>query len=176
MGSYRWLWQFRLPHIILQQVLEIHLRTARKCVTLWPPRTHAIKELYTGNPSLEPHKLKNLNPSLSLWNQSNGLQTRPCIPWKAALYGRKCMDIGPSEPYEYEPFQNHVGWEDLSHKWCFKSYQRCLEGLRSGFCAGHSSSSTPNPENHVFMAMALCTGRQSCLNTKGPSLFCYHKH
>ncbi len=31
-------------------------------------------------------------------------------------------------------------------------------GLWSGFCAGRSSSSTPNWENHFFMELALCSG------------------
>ena len=47
--------------------------------------------------------------------------------------------------------------------------------MRSGLCAGQSSSSTPNSLMHVFMDLALCTGAQSCWNRKGPSPNCFHK-
>ena len=50
-----------------------------------------------------------------------------------------------------------------------------LSGLRSGLCAGQSSSSTPDSLIHVFMDLALCTGAQSCWNRKGPSPNCSHK-
>jgi len=36
--------------------------------------------------------------------------------------------------------------------------QSCSIGLRSGLCAGQSSSSTPNSLIHVLMDLALCTG------------------
>ncbi len=37
-------------------------------------------------------------------------------------------------------------------------------GLRSGLCAGQSSSSSPN---YLFMDLALCIGALSCSNGKG---------
>jgi len=51
-----------------------------------------------------------------------------------------------------------VGRESLAHN-------RHSMGLRSGLCAGQSSSSTPNSSNHVFMDLALCTGAQSCCSS-----------
>ena len=51
-----------------------------------------------------------------------------------------------------------VGQEGLTHSLSSNSSQRCSIGLRSGLCAGQSSSSTPNLLIHVFMDLALCTG------------------
>ncbi len=68
-----------------------------------------------------------------------------------------------------------VGREGLARSLCSNSSQRCSIGLRSGLCAGQSSSSTPNSLIHVFMDLALCTGAQSCWNRKGPSPICSHK-
>ncbi|MCI4380479.1 hypothetical protein PGIGA_G00240460 [Pangasianodon gigas] len=51
---------------------------------------------------------------------------------------------------------------------CSSSSQRCSVGLRSGLCAGHSSSSTPTFTHHVFMELALCTGALSCWNRFEP--------
>ena len=48
-------------------------------------------------------------------------------------------------------------------------------GLRSGLCAGQSSSYTPDSLIHVFMGLALCTGAQSCWNRKESSPNCTHK-
>ena len=48
-------------------------------------------------------------------------------------------------------------------------------GLRSGLCAGQSSSSTPDSVIHVFMDLALCTGAQSCWQRKGPAPNCSYK-
>ena len=42
------------------------------------------------------------------------------------------------------------------------SSQRCLMGLRSGLCAGQSSSFTPISTNHFSMDLALYTGALSC--------------
>ena len=61
-----------------------------------------------------------------------------------------------------------VGQEDLARNFRSSSSQRCSMGLRSGLCAGQSSSSTPNSSNYVFIVLALCTGVQSCWNRKGP--------
>ena len=47
--------------------------------------------------------------------------------------------------------------------------------MRSGLCAGQSSSSTSNSLIHVFADLALCTGAQSSWNRKGPSPNCSHK-
>ncbi|KAG7317169.1 hypothetical protein KOW79_019467 [Hemibagrus wyckioides] len=58
---------------------------------------------------------------------------------------------------------------------CSNSSQRCSIGLRSGLCAGQSSSSTPNSLIHDFMDLALCTGVQSCWNRKGSSPNSSHK-
>ena len=78
-------------------------------------------------------------------------------------------------------FQKHIC--EVTH-WCWtgrplslssNSSQRCSIRLRSGLCAGQSSSSTPNPLIHVFMHLALCTDAQSCWNWKGPSPNCSHK-
>jgi len=68
-----------------------------------------------------------------------------------------------------------VGREGLTRSLRSNSSQRCYIGLRSGLCAGQSSSSTPNSLIHVFMDLALCTGAQSCWNRKGPSPNCSHK-
>ena len=68
-----------------------------------------------------------------------------------------------------------VGREGLALSLRSNSSQRCSIGLRSGLCAGQSSSSTPNSLIHVFMDLALCTGAQSCWNRKGPSPNCSHK-
>ena len=42
------------------------------------------------------------------------------------------------------------------------SSQRCSMGLRSGLCAGQSSSSTPISTNYFCMDLTLCTGALSC--------------
>ena len=68
-----------------------------------------------------------------------------------------------------------VGREGLALSLHSNSSQRCSIGLRSGLCAGQSSSSTPNSLIHVFMDPALFTGAQSCWNRKGPSQNCFHK-
>ena len=68
-----------------------------------------------------------------------------------------------------------VGQEGLALSLHSNSSQRCSVRLRSGLCAGQSSSSTPNSLIHVFMDLALCTGAQSCWNRKGPSPNCSHK-
>ena len=68
-----------------------------------------------------------------------------------------------------------VGREGLARSLRSNSSQRCSIGLRSGLCAGQSSSSTPNLLIHVFMDLALCTGAQSCWNRKRPSPNCSHK-
>ena len=68
-----------------------------------------------------------------------------------------------------------VGPEGLALSLRSNSSQRCSIGLRSGLCAGQSSSSTPNSLIHVFMDLALCTGAQSCWKRKGPSPNCSHK-
>ncbi len=47
-------------------------------------------------------------------------------------------------------------------------------GLRTGRCAGQSSSSTPNFFNHVFMELDFVHWG-SCWNRKGPSPNCSHK-
>uniref|UniRef100_A0A3B4DS63 NACHT domain-containing protein n=1 Tax=Pygocentrus nattereri TaxID=42514 RepID=A0A3B4DS63_PYGNA len=65
-----------------------------------------------------------------------------------------------------------VGQEGLACSLHSNSSQRCSIGLRSGLCAGQSSSSTPNSLIHVFMDPALCTAAQSCWNRKGPSPNC----
>ena len=51
-----------------------------------------------------------------------------------------------------------VGREGLALSLHSNSSQRCSIRLRSGLCAGQSSSSTPNSLIHVFMDLALCTG------------------
>ena len=48
-----------------------------------------------------------------------------------------------------------VGREGLALSLHFNSSQTCSIGLRSGICAGQSSSSTPNSLLHVFMDL-LC--------------------
>ena len=48
-------------------------------------------------------------------------------------------------------------------------------GLRSGLCAGQSSSSTSISTNYFCMDLALCTGALSWWNRKGPSSNCCHK-
>ena len=68
-----------------------------------------------------------------------------------------------------------VGREGLALSLRSNSSQRFSIGLRSGLCAGQSSSSTPHSLIHVFMDFALCTGAQSCWNRKGPSPNCSHK-
>ena len=68
-----------------------------------------------------------------------------------------------------------AGQEGLALSLHSNSSQRCSVGLRSGLCAGQSSSSTPSSLLHVFMNLALCTGVQSCWNRKGPSPNCSHK-
>ena len=55
-----------------------------------------------------------------------------------------------------------VGPEGLALSLRSDSSQRCSIGLRSGLCAGQSSSSTPDSAIHVFMDLALCSGAQSC--------------
>jgi hypothetical protein len=47
--------------------------------------------------------------------------------------------------------------------------------LRSGLCAGQSSSSTQISTNHFCMDLAFCTGALLCVNGKGPSSNCCHK-
>ena len=47
------------------------------------------------------------------------------------------------------------------------SSQRCLMGLRSGLCAGQSSSSTPISTNHFCMDFTLCLGALSTETGKG---------
>ena len=69
----------------------------------------------------------------------------------------------------------NVGREGLARTLRSNSSQRCSIGLRSGLCAGQSSSSTPNWLIHVFMDLALCTGAPSCWNRKGSSPNCFHK-
>jgi hypothetical protein len=49
-----------------------------------------------------------------------------------------------------------VGRLGLARSRCSNSYQMCLMGLRSGLCAGQSSSSTPISTNHFCMDLALC--------------------
>ncbi|XP_058258308.1 uncharacterized protein LOC131361290 isoform X2 [Hemibagrus wyckioides] len=68
-----------------------------------------------------------------------------------------------------------VGREGLALSLRSNSSQRCSIGLRSGLCAGQSSSSTPDSVIHVFMDLALCTGAQSCWKRKGPAPNCSHK-
>ena len=68
-----------------------------------------------------------------------------------------------------------AGREGLALSLCSNSSQRCSIRLRSGLCAGQSSSSTPNSLIHVFMDLALCTGAQSCWNRRGASPNCSHK-
>ena len=46
--------------------------------------------------------------------------------------------------------------------------------LRSGLCAGQSSSSTPILENNFCMDLTLCTRELSCWNRKGPFPNCCH--
>ena len=48
-----------------------------------------------------------------------------------------------------------VGRLGVAHSRCSNSSQRCLMVLRSGLCAGQSSSSTPISPNHLCMALAL---------------------
>lgn len=67
------------------------------------------------------------------------------------------------------------GWEDLVLIQHLNSSQRCSEGLRSGLCARHSSSSTPNQSNRVFIELALCSGVQSYCKSECRSSNCYHK-
>ncbi|XP_058230352.1 uncharacterized protein LOC131343021 isoform X2 [Hemibagrus wyckioides] len=66
------------------------------------------------------------------------------------------------------------GREGLALSLRSNSSQRCSIGLRSGLCAGQSSSSTPDSVIHVFMDLALCTGAQSCWKRKGPAPNCSH--
>ena len=47
--------------------------------------------------------------------------------------------------------------------------------VRSGLCAGQSSSSTPISKKHFCMYLALCTGALSCWNKKEPSPTYCHK-
>ena len=68
-----------------------------------------------------------------------------------------------------------VGREGLAFSLHSNSPKSCSIGLRSGLCAGQSSSSTPNSLIHVFMDLALCTGAESCWNRKKPSPKCSHK-
>ena len=68
-----------------------------------------------------------------------------------------------------------VGREGLALSLRSNLFQTCSIGLRSGLCAGQSSSSTPNSSIHVFMDLALCTGAHSCWNRKGRSPNCSHK-
>ena len=68
-----------------------------------------------------------------------------------------------------------VGILGLARSRCSNSSQKCSMGLRSGLCAGQSSSSTPIMTTHFCMYLALCMGELSCWNRKGPSLNCCHK-
>ena len=68
-----------------------------------------------------------------------------------------------------------VGQEGLALSLHSNSSQNCSFGLRSGVCAGQSSSSTSNSLIHHFMDLALFTGVQSCWTRKGPSPNCCHK-
>uniref|UniRef100_A0AAR2JMT8 Ig-like domain-containing protein n=1 Tax=Pygocentrus nattereri TaxID=42514 RepID=A0AAR2JMT8_PYGNA len=63
-----------------------------------------------------------------------------------------------------------VGQKGLAHS----LHSNSSQVLRSGLCAGQSSSSTPNSVTHVFVDFELCTGVQSCCNRKGPSPTCSH--
>lgn len=58
---------------------------------------------------------------------------------------------------------------------CSNSVQMSSVKPKSGLCADQSSSSTLNPLIHVFMDLALCTGEQSCWNSKRPSPSCSHR-
>lgn len=51
--------------------------------------------------------------------------------------------------------------EGLPCRLCFNSSQRCSVGLKSGVCAGKSSSSTPKLLIHGFIDLALCTSMQT---------------
>jgi hypothetical protein len=62
----------------------------------------------------------------------------------------------------------------LTRSWRSNSLQRYSMWMRSGLCAGQSSSSTPI-SNYFCMDLALCMGALSCWKRKGPSLNCCHK-
>lgn len=51
--------------------------------------------------------------------------------------------------------RNDAGWYGLAHSWCCTSSQRCWTEWRSGFCVGHSSSSTPITEIYFFTELRL---------------------
>ncbi|KAK6314285.1 hypothetical protein J4Q44_G00157440 [Coregonus suidteri] len=55
-----------------------------------------------------------------------------------------------------------VGRLGLARSRRSNSSQRCSMGLRSGLCAGQSSSSTTISTNHIYMDLALCKGALSC--------------
>ncbi len=59
--------------------------------------------------------------------------------------------------------RSNTDWQGLALSWCSTSSQRRWMGQRSGLCAGQSSSSTSNWENHFFMKLAL-----SCINRTWP--------
>jgi hypothetical protein len=62
-----------------------------------------------------------------------------------------------------------VGRLDLARCLRSNSSQSFWMGLRSGLCAGQSSSSTPISANYLCMDLTSCTGALSCWNRKGPS-------
>ncbi|KAK3526022.1 hypothetical protein QTP70_012787 [Hemibagrus guttatus] len=57
-----------------------------------------------------------------------------------------------------------VGREGQARSLRSNSSQRCSMGLRTGLCAGQSSSSTPNSLIHVFMDLALVTAKVSSVS------------
>jgi hypothetical protein len=65
-----------------------------------------------------------------------------------------------------------VGRSGLARSQRSNSSLRCLMGLRSGLCAGQSSSSALISKKHFCMDLALCKGALSCWNRKGPSPNC----
>ena len=82
-----------------------------------------------------------------------------------------CWDL---LPFSHKSISD-VGRLGLARSLRSNSSQRCSMVLRSGLCAGPSSSSTPTSTNHSCMDLALCTGALSCWNRKGPSPNCYHR-
>ena len=78
----------------------------------------------------------------------------------------------------------HKSISEVRH-WCwairpgsqsaFQFIPNVFNGLRSGCCAGQSSSSTPTLRNDFSMDLALCTGALSCWNRKQPSSNCCQK-
>lgn len=94
-----------------------------------------------------------LTPSLQLYQPPHQIMVYVC--------GMLC----PFSKRAYVRSGSGVGWEVLA----LISSQRCSVRLRSGFCAGHLSSFTPNASNHVFMELAE-QGKQSYWNIKGPTV------